>query len=348
MTTWMGQIEIEAGAVLPDGASHLTYTDPRERFRVRLSNLRICPRVETPLLDMQLEFEAADLSAADEMLRPYTREFLYWLSFVASSDYRIHAVKRLVDWTPGVVVRDQLIFHADRSDLPEALLMQELMDTVALFNTHEPAPAVQRAVRWFARGIAAELPDDQFQCFFFAIELLAEHHKPPQPIADKCPACSAELFCRVCNQVPTHVPYARQSIKKLIELVIPTEDPPGETFREFNKVRSRLMHGSQIEELESKLKIPFETLVDRAAVVAHTAIINSLQLPQGEHKVIFVEASTYLHKWPVLKVCAKIGSWGDPNTPRVENLGTLQISVAPASAAEGLNTAPTLNQVTKK
>jgi hypothetical protein len=86
------------------------------------------------------------------MLRPYAREFLYWLSFVASSDYRLHAVKRLVDWTPGVVEREQLVYHADRSDLPEALLRQELMDTAALFNTHEPAPAVQRAVRWFARG----------------------------------------------------------------------------------------------------------------------------------------------------------------------------------------------------
>lgn len=165
------KLEIESECALPEGAPAFSYTDPRGGFMVRLSNRVVRPLVEKPLLEMQLEFNAPDLRTADATVKPIARRFLYWLSFVTHCAFRIGRIERLIDWTPGLSMREQYVYHADGPNMPQPVLVQELADTIALFNTEDAPPEVQRAIRWFANGVAVDLLDAQFQCFFFAIEI---------------------------------------------------------------------------------------------------------------------------------------------------------------------------------
>jgi hypothetical protein len=63
-------------------------------------------------------------------------------------------------------------------------------------------PAVMLSMRWWARGVSASPTWYQFQFFWYALEILAEHVKPADAVADRCPACPGELYCRECDKVP--------------------------------------------------------------------------------------------------------------------------------------------------
>lgn len=323
---WIAQVEIEAECVLPEDAPPLTYVDPRGKYTARLVNRAVRPLVEKPLLEMQLEFDAPDLAVAHEKVKPLARQYLYWLSLVTQCAFRVSRVERVIDWTPGLTMREQYIYHADRSDMPQRALVPELANTLALFNTEDSSPEVRRAIRWFANGIAADLLDDQFQCFFFAIEILAEFHKSPERVPDLCPTCRGELFCASCNQVPTHRPYAKQAIEKLMTRFVP--DGGLEAFKVLDTVRNHVMHGRQVDEIEAALPLAFDEIVDRTGRIAWVCIMNSLRLPAGTHQPMMMQATTFVRRTLTVKAHVHMGSkGGDPNHPRLEDQGTLNISV---------------------
>lgn len=325
MTRWIGQLEIEAECLLPDGAGPFQYVEPNGLYSVRLVNRAVRPLAETPLLEMQLEFESPDLRSADQEVGRLARHFLYWLSFATQSAFRVRAVERVIDWTPGLNEREQFHYFVDRADMPFRGVVADLAATIALFSEHAP-PAVNRAVRWFSNAMVADLMDDQFQCFFFAIEILAEHHKASERVADLCPKCRKELFCKSCNGVPTHKPYPKQAIRQMLQRFIPLG--ADETFHLFNGVRNDLMHGKQIDEIEADLPIKFEAVVDRIGEAAWRCVIHSLRAKPGKYRPTLLHASTFVRRNLVLKTHLRMGAkGGDPNLPRLEDQGTLNVSV---------------------
>ena len=328
MTKWIAQIEVEAEAVLPDGASPFEYADPRGDYRLKLVNRAVRPLAETPLLEMQLEFDASDLKTAADKAKELSRRFLHWLSFVTCCGFRVRRLERVVDWTPGLTMREQMIYHTDRTDLPQSVVIQDLAPTIALFNAEDVAEEVQRALRWFAKGVSAEWIDEQFHCFFFTIEILAEFKKSPTPVPDQCPKCHGELFCRHCNEVPTHRPYARQAIKALLATCITGVGGAEAAFADLNRARSRVMHGKHHDEIEGELSVPFDKLVDRAGHIAWTCLVNSMRLPPGKHQLCLLQANTFVKRALTMGAHVHMGSpRGDPQNPRLEDLGKLEISV---------------------
>ena len=169
MTNWIAQIAVEAECVLSEGAEPIMYEDPHGQYQVRLSNRIVRPLSDKPLLEMQLEFQADSLKDADQKAKPLAREFLHWLSFVSKSHFRVDRVERILDWTPGLDMREQYIYHIDRNEMPTPLLTADLAMTIKLLNTNAVPNEVKRAIHWFANGVSAELMDDQFQCFFFEV-----------------------------------------------------------------------------------------------------------------------------------------------------------------------------------
>ena len=327
MTNWIAQIEVEAECVLPDDAEPIHYNDPHGRYQMRLSNRTVRPLAEKPLLEMQLEFEADDLEHAHEKTKPLAREFLYWLSFVTKCHFRISRVERILDWTPGLTMREQYVYHTDRTEMPTPLLTSDFAESIALLNTEEVPSEVKRAVRWFANGVGAELMDDQFQCFFCAIEILAEYRKSPDRVPDLCPKCRGELFCNTCNEVSKHKPYAKQAIEQLIATVV--DKGPDKAFTLLDTTRNHVMHGRQIDEIEDELPIPFAEIVDHAAGIAWACIMNSIPMPKGEYQLALAETTTYVRKTLVAWAHAKIGgdSSGDPDHPELSGKSSLEISI---------------------
>jgi hypothetical protein len=325
MTQWIARLEVEAELVLPDGAPPIEYSDPHGKYRIKLLNRAVRPLAETPLLEMQLEFEAPDLRTADEQVKPLARRFLHWLSFVTSSSFRVCRVERLIDWTPGLTQREQFVYHADRTDMPVPGLLPDLASTIATFNANEVPPEILQALRWYAKGVGSELIDELFHCFFFAIETIAEYRKRPDPVPDVCPRCRGPLFCATCNETPKHRPYARQAIRDLLAAVI--SEGADDAFVALNQARGRLMHGTHYDEIEGELPIPFEELVDRAGRIAWTCIMNCIPMTAGKHSLALLQPSTFVHRNLTVRVQANIGAkGGDPQLPRLEDQGDLTIS----------------------
>ena len=334
MTTWIAQIEVEAECVLPNGAEPIQYKDPHGQYQIRLFNRNVRPLAKIPLLEMQLEFEADEIDKAHKKVKPLAREFLFWLSFVTRSYFRVGRVERLIDWTPGLTMREQFIYHTDHTEMPSPFLSAEFFETIALLNTEDVPNEVKRAVRWFANGVGADLMDDQFQCFFYAIEILAEYHKSPDRVPDLCSKCRGELFCNTCNEVSKHRPYAKQAIEQLIATVV--NKGPDKAFALLDSTRNHIMHGRQIDEIEDELPIPFEEIVDHAGGIAWTCIMNSIPMPKGSYNLALAEATTLVRKTLVAHVHAEMGgdAEGDPDNPQLSSKSSLEISIIRGDSEE--------------
>lgn len=325
MTRWIAIAEIETELVLPDGAPPICYDDPRGEFRVRIANLAVRPLADTPLLELHIEFDAPDLAAAAEGARAKIRDFVRLMSFTTQTPFRLRQVNRIVDWSPGLSIREQMIYHVDRTALPHPALLPDFVTTIGTLTANPMAPEVRVALRWFANGLGARLMEEQFQYFFFAIEVLAEYHKPTERVPDKCPRCSTALFCSSCDETPTHRPYAKQAIESLVSKLI---NGWPDAFQVLNLVRNRMMHGKSREEIQCELVLPLDEVVDRAGRVAWTAILNSIVLPPGEHRLDLAEVSTFVQRTVTVGIHASMGmKGGDPNNPTVDQLGSLEISV---------------------
>ncbi len=328
MTQWIAQLDIEAECVLPEAAGTLEYSHPDGSFKVRLANKTVRPVAEGPVLDLHLLFEAEDIEVAHKTVKPMVRQFLRWLTFTTHCAFKILAVKRLIDWTPGVSIRDQFLYHADLTDMPAPAISQDLLNTISLLNQNAASPDVNRALRWFANGVTAELIDDQFQCFFFALEILAQVHKSVTPVPDTCPRCHTPLFCESCDEVPTHRPYAKQAMRQLLEKSAPSWV---DGFKTTNTARNGIMHGETIEEIETRISLPFTELVDRIGRIAWIVIMNSIKLPEEKNHLLLTQANTFIRRNMVARFRMKMGSHGDPNNPTLENQPLPEISITTRS-----------------
>jgi len=102
-------------------------------------------------------------------------------AFAAGAGVRWHRTKQIVDCTPTSGMRDCLIWadsvgHED----PTPFLDKDIMASIERLLQFDPPPAVRRALRWYRIGIHDSVPEDQFQYFWFALEILAEYQKDPK------------------------------------------------------------------------------------------------------------------------------------------------------------------------
>ena len=150
----------------------------------------------------------ATIAEAKDRGLDVAKEFLRAWTFATSMSFRISALKRIVDWSPGLRERKciQFSYHTG-FDRPYAALDAATLNSAVRLLNSDLSPTLRRAVRWHANGVTSEYADDQFYYFWLAIELLAIETKAPEPVHDACPKCRGPLFCNSCGIAPTHKPY---------------------------------------------------------------------------------------------------------------------------------------------
>lgn len=324
MGRWLSDYEVEAHLCIPDG-SQLLYSHPQGLFKLHLRNLRTETGTDTPLLSAQLILEAEDEDAAASRSRDLLRFFLDTLAFVTSNRFAIHQIVRVVDWTQGVSRRQCVQFKGfPGADLPIPALDATLLKTVRALDNAEISPRLRRALRWFAQGVGSTYFDDQFQYFWFVLELVAELTKDPSRVPDLCPKCRTAVFCSACSTTPTHRPFPKQAIQQLVERTL--LDKPDEAFTKFLDVRNQLLHGEEVRDVEKSLSISMAEVVDQIGRVAWMALLYAFQATIDGTKD-FLRVDSYTHKVLTTKVHMIVGAGADPNNPRVDDLPSLQISL---------------------
>lgn len=328
MRKWIVDFEVEAHVVLRKEQPCLEYKSPDGEYVVQLRNYKVDPGIEAPLLSVQLILERENADAAIEDAKDKLRLFLDTLACITSSQWKIRRVIRAIDWTPGVAGERNCKQVKDFPDpnLPVFAVGNEHLDTLRLLMMKPMDPDLRLALRWFARGVNVDYPDERFQCFWFALEILAERGKAPEMVPDRCPTCRAELFCPACQKISLHKPYPKQAIQQLLEKRV-----KGDWLKLFtilDKVRNSLLHGDYPDEIEKTLSINLIAVTDHLGKVVWAALISSFSLPAGTHKFSFIQPKTFSHMKLSMLADLSIGSsQADPNNPKIEDFTEVQVDM---------------------
>ena len=142
------------------------------------------------------------------------------------------------------------------------------------------------ALRWFRLGILADTSEEQFQKFWFALELLAQHKKPTNKVNDSCPKYLRVLYCKTCSYYPVHLPYPRQAIESIWKALAPHEF---EFFLIINKPRNAMLHGEPPGAIEAMTGVPLHQMVDPLSKVTWRGLISEVvaALPKDKRQYQF-------------------------------------------------------------
>lgn len=281
-------------SVILDG-EELQIQHPKGLFKARIKNI-VRKDYSTPfLLSMQLAFDAPGLQEAKEIGQERLIDCLNLLAFITGSSFTRHRTRLVVDATSTTGMRDCLMWSDEVThEDPQPILEPRLMRSVERLLQFDAPSAIRRALRWYRFGINSTQPEDQFQYFWFALEIIAEHQKSSEKVPDRCPDCHNPLYCETCKKHPTHRMYAKQAIRALIEAA--DKDCKVDTIEMLDETRNRLMHGAIIREIEDKLPKPSEDIVDVLGKIVFKALVH--QFPREIFREYFHVAvpTTYVHR----------------------------------------------------
>jgi len=321
--------EVEAHGCLTTDSCKICSTHPQNEFEVHISNLAVEPGSNHPLLSMQIIIPGEDIRKAKELGTLKLNEYLHLLTFATNLSYSINKLIRIVDWTIGLKERTCIQYESYPGfELPFPVLEKDIFQSIEILQKIQLSNPLKRALKWFANGVGSHYPDDQFQYFWFVLELLAEIHKKPGKVNDQCPKCKNPLFCESCGIHPSHRPYPKQAIQQLIEQTV-SDDPAG-FFNSANSIRNAIMHGDATEDIEKSLGIELSDIVDSLGQAAWMALLNTFKEDLSgllnDEPLHFKLTDKYAHQTLTASLNLKVYS-SNPNEPNLDELGRTKVSL---------------------
>ncbi len=326
MKKFIADYEIVSHTSLKNAEEKLKYKEPSGRYEIHLSNLKIDPGIEEPLLSAQVIFEDENLQNARDKSDKYLGEFLGMLSLVMSLSFRIHKITQIIDWTPGVDMRDcrKYLTQSD-PHIPYPILDDVALQSVSLLAKNDMPEPLARCIRWYARGVRALYSDDQFQSFWFALELLAQIKKKVDPVSDKCPRCKGDLYCKNCDEVPHHRPFPKQAILSLMKEKI--KGNSDKAYEIANDFRNAIMHADSIKAVEEKHKVTLQQAVDIVGKTVYAVLISSFKGEPGT-PLPLLTSNTYAHVELAAVAHMQLGNGKEnKDDPKIENFRGTQFFI---------------------
>ena len=270
-----------------------------------------------------MEFESEALGQAQHDFMDRFRGVLDILSLVTHAIFRFHRLYKIFDWTPSQTMRSGLIFVYDPPESPPEWVLDETCFEMAnLFQHANLDDRLMGALHWFRRGIIADTALEQFQNFWFALELLAQHEKTTNKVHDRCPTCRGALYCKTCDTYPMHRPYPIQAIQSVWETFASDQS---EIFRTISEARNLILHGESERSIEATAGVPLHEMVDPLSKVTWTGLISAVvaSLPEDKRpsNLTVGVANTFV-KWDLTAVLnvSTVIPMGPNGTPDIERL----------------------------
>lgn len=307
MTRFMGNWEVESDIILPEDTAYIRHDHPQGLYTAFFRNIPE-KRNELTYLSMQLIFDAPSIKEAKSVGEIIAKHFLEYLSFASNLKARLRGILHIFNWEQdGKQIREALYFSRSHpnSDAPYDALDKELLDTIALLQTHPLEPRLKRALKWFSTALAARSPDDQFTYFWFVVEVVAQLAKESTRVPDKCPTCKAPLYCPDCQATPLHRPYPKQAIEQLFHKVI--NDHPAAFYAVASDARNMLLHGEEVTAIEAKHNVEFPVLVNHLGQLAWYAILNQFGPAIVGKKVYFCQTNSFVNYYITGNALVQIG-----------------------------------------
>lgn len=330
MTKWLCDYVVESHACLAKDHKKLKYLHPSGLYELHMSNLDVTPGIERPTLSIQVILNSKSIEEAEETSIKYLRTFLDVLSFITSLKFTIIKLVRIVDWTPGLSKREFLQIEGGLQDpnIPFPVLDERIIDSLQKimtidFDTIKP---LKRAFHLFSLGIEAEFPDEQFQYFWFAIEILSQINKETKKIPDQCPHCREPLYCNKCEKIPLHRPYPKNAIELLIKKQTENKE---NIYEMLSECRHALLHGESTSDAEKKYNTDITKLANLLGKIVWTALINIIRKYLNEKnpeemtdQILFLDTSFFHNSRMSFRVHGSVGTPNCIDDPQIEELPT--------------------------
>jgi hypothetical protein len=167
---------LDSDLCLVDGAEPLTLNSPDGMFSLTVSNADANQGLPNAVLSAQLIFESA---CFDENIRRLALDILEQalncLTYATNRKFSLQRLKRVIDWTPGIVERQAIIYHETPEwDSAEPALDATFLDTTERLLAMQSGKDQRAAMRWYRLGIQADVLEEQFGYFWFSMEIAAE------------------------------------------------------------------------------------------------------------------------------------------------------------------------------
>lgn len=277
MKKWLVDFEVISDVALAEGQSEVfDFIAPDNSYSAQLRNLKTKPGTPEPLLGIQIILEGENWESAYDRSLDHLLKFLDCAALTLNAVFKRHRTRRVIDWTPGIKQRECILFQEFANpNRPLQIINMDHLKSISLFLQCDSDESLSLAMRWYRRALISDMPEEAFQYFWFALEILAEREKPGGLVSDKCPKCHESLLCPKCNDTPEHRPYPKQAIEALIKSTV--RGNPDEFFEKIQKVRHALLHGESSRKIEEELKVDFGKIRDQIGKVVWTALFNQLR-----------------------------------------------------------------------
>jgi hypothetical protein len=331
VTRFISEFILDSDIRLPEEAGPLTWADPDEDFILTLENAASGFSFIEKALIARLIFSAENLSDARERCQDLLASILNSLVWATLSKVKQAELTRVVDWTPGKVMRDALVFHqTPKIAVSVPILIPEVVNSAAKLLKSQRSDRVQSALRWFRLGVSADTVEDQFTYFWFSVETAAEALKKPGKVTSKCPVCDGSLYCETCATHPLHRRFSADAIKDLIVSSFSEEELGRTTFQALVKVRHALMHGRRMETVLDSVPFDQKELVNSLAQIARNAIFRMSDFTDYEDKRLhldIVDSDDVVRGSIIASVEVQTVFGPDPNNPTLIDRSGFKISV---------------------
>ncbi|MCX5876508.1 MAG: hypothetical protein NT087_09520, partial [Deltaproteobacteria bacterium] len=154
------------------------------------------------------------------------------------------------------------------------------------------------------------------------------------PVHDACPKCRAPLYCQTCDLHPTHRPYPKQAIQALFHRHV--KDRSDEFFRHADTFRNALMHGEDVAEVEKRISVEFEHIVNALGRLAWVALLSTIMNKMaavGESGELPVLETNQFLKYELKVGLNLVVTSRDPEHPSLSDLPNIDVSVHSPSEA---------------
>lgn len=322
---------IDSDLCLNDGTSLLTLTDPNNDFTLTLSNAESDSENIDAVLSAQLIFEASSFENIRDVACDKLARALNALTYATNSKFVQILLKRVIDWTPGIIERQAIIYvETPELDMAEPVLDNAYIDTARRLLAMQSGEKQQAALRWYRLGVQADNLEEQFSYFWFALEIAAEYSKGTEKIPSKCPKCKQPLFCECCGEHPTHRRYAGEAIQQLIARV--QQINSDEVFKTLQIIRHTLMHGGRISSVLNQLPCTDEEAVNKLAFVTWQAIgfMFTKADPDPSKPLELGYRDSLVRRTLVAGANITTKMQGDPNNPQLADFPSIQFKVTHA------------------
>jgi hypothetical protein len=331
---------LDSDLCLVDGAAPLVFNGPDGAFSLTISNADADHAFPDAVLSARLIFEA---DCFDEKIRTIAldklAEALNCLTYATNRKFALKRLKRVIDWTPGIVERNAIIYHETPEwDSAEPALDGAFVDTTERLLAMQSGEDQRAAMRWYRLAVQADVLEEQFGYFWFSMEIAAEALKGKDKVASKCPRCQEKLFCENCKDYPLHRRYGGEAIQQVIKRVHP--ENAEEVFKTLQLIRHTLMHGGRLSSVADQLPCNEQQALNKLAFVAWHAIglMFGKPDPRPETPLTFGYCDNLVRRTLVagVRVVTTLLR-GDPNNPQLADFPTIKLdaSAEPWSGSHG-------------